>query len=92
MSCDLIFIVLGLFLLFIVFYQPIESFSPGTLIQLAAKGPQDDYLTVGNAKYQYPWFYPWGNLWADPWYPWYNTERSWYYGPFSPDVPAGYYS
>lgn len=40
----------------------------GALIQLAAKGPQDTYLTDDAWKYLYPYYY-------SPYYPWYIPTR-----------------
>ena len=79
-------ILLSLIILFVVVIYSltsgIEGFatSPGTLIQLAAKGAQDSYLT-GIPRYPYEWQ---GHITGLPFYNW--------RGPFWKSNPYYFYS
>lgn len=50
--------------------------SPGTIIQLLAKGPQDWYLTDWPKGHAGAYYYPWRGYYYG--HPYYHSYRYWY--------------
>lgn len=88
LDCEMIYLVVGLIVVVLILYAS-EGFqmfgggstSPGTLLQLVAKGPQDVYLTG----------YPTGGYGRYPGpYTQYGYPSRYYYGRRSPYLGYGY--
>ena len=64
-------LILLLYLIMLFPYRFKETNDSGALIQLAAKGPQDTYLTGDAWKYlYYPYHYPYSYIYGFPYYIW----------------------
>ena len=74
-SSPIVLILLVIIILF-VYKKDKETYSPASMIQLTAKGPQDTYLSGDAWKYIPPWYYGYGKYggWNSR-YPWYISTR-----------------
>jgi hypothetical protein len=68
-----IFLIISIILLAILYLSKIqENNGTGALVQLAAKGPQDLYLTGTNSLY--PYYYPSNPYYYPMYYPYYSRK------------------
>lgn len=65
MDNSIIILIIVIVLIMIAFVSK-EHYNQGALIQLAAKGPQDTYLTGDAWKYIPYWYYPYRPFWNMP--------------------------
>jgi len=77
-----IFLIILIILILIILFSRRKEHGLGAITQLVAKGPQDQYLTVGNEKYlwyyhPYYWMLPHRKHWYNSLtpFPWNNPTR-----------------